>query len=57
MPPFMGGVHKLLIVPGDLVKDILQNIFGEEMGGSGGPRPPYRKPMKSKENRKENLRS
>ena len=39
-PPPEGWVHKLMILPMDLVKEQLQNIFGEEMGGSGGPRPP-----------------
>ena len=29
----IGGVHKLMILLRDLVKENLQNIFGEEMGG------------------------
>ena len=37
----VGEVHNLLILLRDLVKENLQTIFGEEMGGSGGPRPPY----------------
>ena len=32
-PPTKGGVHKLMILLRDLLKDKLQNIFGEEMGG------------------------
>ena len=39
--PTIGGVHKLKILLRDLVKEMLQNIFGEGMGGSGRPRPPY----------------
>ena len=35
-----GGVHKIQILIRDLLKEFLQKIFGEEMGGSGGPRPP-----------------
>ena len=42
--PTIGGVHKLMILLRDLVKEQMQQIFGEEMGGSGGPRPPYQKP-------------
>ena len=41
MVPTLGGVHKIQILVRDLLKEILQKIFGEEMGGSGGPRPPY----------------
>ena len=33
-PPW--GVHKLMILLRDLVKDILLNIFGEENGGGQG---------------------
>ena len=33
-----------MILLRDLVKENIQNIFGEEMGGSGGPRPPYEIP-------------
>ena len=40
-PTIGGGVHKLMILLRDLAKENLQNTFGEEMGGSGGPRPPY----------------
>ena len=39
--PTIGGVHKIQILIRDLLKEFLQQIFGEEMGGSGGPRPPY----------------
>ena len=45
--PTIVGVHKLMILLRDLVKEQLQNIFGEEMGGSGAPRPPYEKTLKS----------
>jgi len=41
MAPTLGGVHKIQILIRDLLKEFLQKIFGEEMGGSGGPRPPY----------------
>ena len=34
--PTIGGVHKLLILLRDLVKENLQNMFGEEMGGIRG---------------------
>ena len=34
----------------DLLKEILQKIFGEEMGGSGGPRPPYQRSQREKDN-------
>ena len=44
-PPPQGGVHKIQILIRDLLKEILQKIFGEEMGGSGGPRPPYYRSM------------
>ena len=37
----LGGVHKIQILIRDLLKEFLQQIFGEEMGGSGEPRPPY----------------
>ena len=37
---FIGGVHKLMILQRDFVDDFLTKFFGEEMGGSGGPRPP-----------------
>ena len=38
--PTIGGVHKLMILLRDLVKDNLQRIFGEEMGrGQGDPDP------------------
>ena len=40
--PTIGGVHKLMILLRDLLKEKIQKkIFDEEMGGSGGPRPPY----------------
>ena len=35
-PPTIGGVHKLLILLEDLVKENLQKIFGEEIGGVRG---------------------
>ena len=35
-----GRVHKLMILLRDLPKEILRKFFGEEVGGSGGPRPP-----------------
>ena len=38
--PPKGGVHKLMIFLRDLPKEFLIKFFGEEMGGSGGPRPP-----------------
>ena len=38
--PPKGGVHKLMILLRDLPKEFLRKFFGEEMGGSGGPRPP-----------------
>ena len=41
MAPTLGGVHKIQILIRDLLKEFLQQIFGEEMGGSGGPRSPY----------------
>ena len=41
MAPTLGGVHKIQILIRDLLKEFLEQIFGEEMGGSGGPRPPY----------------
>ena len=43
MVPTLGGVYKIQILIRDLLKENLQKIFGEEMGGSGGPRPPYQK--------------
>ena len=43
-PPY-GGVHKIQILIRDLLKEILQKIFVEEMGGSGGARPPYYNPV------------
>ena len=45
--PTIGGVHKLMILLRDLVKERLQNIFGEEMGGVRGTQTPlsfYRDP-------------
>ena len=36
MVPTLGGVHKIQILIGDLLKEILQKIFGEEMGGGQG---------------------
>ena len=38
--PPKGGVHKLMILLRDLPKEFLTKFFGEEMGGSGGPRRP-----------------
>ena len=38
--PTIGGVHKLMILLRDLVKENLQNIFGEEMGGVRGTQTP-----------------
>ena len=38
--PPKGGVHKLMILLRDLPKEFLRKFFGEEKGGSGGPRPP-----------------
>ena len=32
----MGGVHKLMILLRDLVKEQVQKIIGEEMGGGQG---------------------
>ena len=37
--PTIGGVHKLMILLRDLLKEDLQNIFGEAMGGRGTPTP------------------
>ena len=37
----IGGVHKLMILLRDLLNEQIHNIFGEERGGSGGPRPLY----------------
>ena len=38
--PIIGGVHKLMILLRDLVEEIVQKIFGEEMeGGQGDPDP------------------
>ena len=34
-PPY-GGVHKIQILIRDLLKEFLQKIFGEEMGGVRG---------------------
>ena len=39
-PPPKGWVHEIQILIRDLLKEFLQKIFGEEMGGA---RPPYRK--------------
>ena len=36
----IGGVHKLMILLRDFVDNFLTKFFGEEVGGSGGPRPP-----------------
>ena len=36
MVPTLGGVHKIHILIRDLLKEFLQNIFGEEMGGGQG---------------------
>ena len=39
-PPEVGGVHKIQILIGDLLKEILQEVFGEEVvGGQGDPDP------------------
>ena len=35
-PTLGGGVHKIQILIRDLLKDFLQQIFGEEMGGGQG---------------------
>ena len=37
----LGGVHKIQILIRDLLKECLQKIIGEEMWGTGGPRPPH----------------
>ena len=36
MVPTLGGVHKIQILIRDVLKDFLQKIFGEEMGGGQG---------------------
>ena len=36
MVPTLGGVHKMQILIRDLLKEFLQQIFGEERGGLGG---------------------
>ena len=36
----LGGVHKIQILIRDLLKEILQKIFGEEMGGVRGTQTP-----------------
>ena len=39
-PPPYGGVHKLMILLRELVKDVLRKIFGEEMWGVRGTQTP-----------------
>ena len=39
MVPTLGGVHKIKILIRDVLKEILQKIFGEERGGQGDPDP------------------
>ena len=36
MGPTLGGVYKIKVLIRDLLKEILQKIFGEEMGGVRG---------------------
>ena len=38
-PTIRGGVHKLIILLRDLVKETIHKLFGEEMGGQGDPDP------------------
>ena len=38
--PTIGGVHELMILLRDLLKEQLQHIFGEEMGGVRGTQTP-----------------
>ena len=40
MVPTLGGVHKIQILIRDLLKEFLQKIFGEEMGGVRGTQTP-----------------
>ena len=40
MVPTLRGVHKMQILIRDLLKEILQKIFGEEMGGVRGTQTP-----------------
>ena len=40
MVPTLGGVHKIQILIRDLLKEFLQEIFGEEMGGVRGTQTP-----------------
>ena len=40
IPVPIGGVHKIQILIRDLLKEILQKIFGEEMGGVRGTQTP-----------------
>ena len=42
-PPHRGGVHKLIILLRDLLKEVIQTIFGEEMGGVRGTQTPLSK--------------
>ena len=44
MVPTLGGVHKIQILIRDLLKEILQKIFGEEMGGARGTQTPLYAP-------------
>ena len=37
---FVGGVHKIQILIRENLEEILRNLFGEEIGGSGGLGPP-----------------
>ena len=41
MVPTLGGVHKIQILIRDLLKEILQQNFGEEMGGGQGDPDPF----------------
>ena len=41
MVPTLGGSTQDTDLNKGFTKGIFRKIFGEEMGGSGGPRPPY----------------
>ena len=43
--PTIGGVHKLMILLRDLVKEVLLKIFGKEMGGVRGTQTPLCKAL------------
>ena len=51
VPTLRGGVHKIQVLVGDVLKEMLQQIFGEEMGDQGDTDPLIHKTHKAPHHR------